>query len=41
MTIPLPPVVQRGGDRSRGGKPAPVGDFMSAYLAAGGKERNS
>jgi hypothetical protein len=41
MSIPLPPVVQRGGDRTRGGKPAPLGDFMSAYMAAGGKERGS
>jgi hypothetical protein len=47
IQIPLPPVVQQGGQRAgadrqqppRGGKPAPVGDFMSAYLGAGGKER--
>jgi HNH endonuclease len=39
--LPLPPVVQRGGasQEPRGGKPRPVGDFMSAYLDAGGKER--
>jgi hypothetical protein len=48
IPIPLPPVVQQGGQRggskpdpapARGGKPRPVGDFMSAYLDAGGKER--